>query len=71
VIEGERAGLAEGEGLEVHRRERSGGAFRRAVRLPWDIEESEVKAAQRNGVLTVTLPRRASTKPRALPVAAE
>ena len=71
VIEGDRSELADGGGLEVHRRERTGGAFRRAIRLPWEIEEAEVKAAQRNGVLTVTLPRRASTKPRAIPVAAE
>jgi HSP20 family protein len=71
VIEGDRSGLADGEGVEVHRRERTGGVFRRAIRLPWDIEEGEVKATQRNGVLTVTLPRRASTKPRAIPVAAE
>ncbi len=71
VIEGERVGLADGEGREVHRRERTGGVFRRAIRLPWEIEEGQVKAAQRNGVLTVTLPRRASTKPRAIPVAAE
>lgn len=69
VIEGERVGLP--EDIEAHRRERSPGAFRRAIRLPWEIEEGQVKAAQRNGVLTVTLPRREATKPRAIPVATE
>lgn len=71
VIEGNRGGLPENEGIELHRRERTGGAFRRAVRLPWEIEESQVKATQKNGVLAVTLPRREATKPRAIPVAAE
>lgn len=41
--------------------ERSYGRFERMIALPFAVEEDNVEAAFRNGVLTVTLPR--SAKP--------
>ena len=71
TLEGERKPEPEGEGVEFHRRERETGAFSRSVRLPYEVEETQVKAACRNGVLNVTLPRKESTKPRSIAVVAE
>lgn len=53
---------------ETLRQERVAGSFARSVRLPFEIEEDKVSATHRNGVLTVTLPRREATKPRSIPV---
>lgn len=39
--------------------ERSYGAFRRVLSLPDDVDQDGIRAAFRNGVLTITMPRRA------------
>ena len=38
-----------------HRVERSSGSFHRAFRLPFDVDSDNVKAAFKNGVLTVAI----------------
>jgi len=40
------------------------GTFRRALRLPTEIEAEKVEAKIANGVLTLTLPKAESTKPK-------
>lgn len=42
---------------EVHRVERSFGAFERHVPLPVEVDEAAVKATFVDGILTVTLPK--------------
>ncbi|MBP7276047.1 MAG: Hsp20/alpha crystallin family protein [Kiritimatiellae bacterium] len=69
TVEGERALELHGEDLEYHRQERGSGAFARAVRLPFEAEAEGVKAEYRTGILTIRIPRKESTKPRAIPVA--
>ena len=72
TLEGERAnGSPADDKAEAHRQERGTGAFARSVRLPFEIEEGKVGATHRNGVVTITLPRREATKPRAIAVTAE
>lgn len=43
--------------------ERSFGSFQRSLSLPSDVDEDKVEAAFKNGVLTVTLPKRPEARP--------
>ena len=56
----ERAGL--------HRRERLGGRFHRALTLPVEIDAEGVRAECRDGILALLLPRAARDKPRTVQV---
>jgi HSP20 family protein len=61
----------EKEGVTFHRRERPSGSFVRVVRLPTEVDANRVEAELRNGVLTVTLPKAESARPRKIHVAAK
>jgi HSP20 family protein len=63
VLKGQKRSLVEGESRKLHRRERSYGAFERALRLPPDIDAAAIKAVFDKGVLTITLPRSQPAKP--------
>ena len=52
----------------VHRRERLGGRFDRALTLPIEIDAEAVRAECRDGLLALLLPRAAQDKPRTIPV---
>jgi len=52
----------------VHASERFTGRFRRVVSLPDDVDPNQVKAAYRDGVLQVSIQRRASAQPRRIEV---
>lgn len=54
--------------LAVHRRERNTGRFARVLRLPVPVDASAVAATLRDGVLEVTLPRTAATRPRRIEI---
>ena len=69
TIEGERVGDEPSEDVVCHRAERGSGHFIRTVRLPFEVEADKVKASYSRGVLTVTLPRSAATKPTQINVA--
>ncbi|NBJ09302.1 Hsp20/alpha crystallin family protein [Microvirga arsenatis] len=43
--------------------ERTYGRFERRIPLPWEVQEDKIDAAFRNGVLTVTLPKSAESRP--------
>ena len=71
TLQGERveeSGVAE---EAYHRRERAAGKFVRTIRLPFEVESDKVRARYENGVLRITLPRKESTKPRRIAIAAE
>ncbi len=51
-----------------HRRERPTGPFQREIRLPSPVGEAPIDAVLRDGVLTVTLPKAAREKRRAISV---
>lgn len=51
-----------------HRIERSYGAFERSFTVPHTVDGEHVKADYKNGVLTVTLPKKESAKPRKINV---
>jgi len=58
------------EGVTYHRRERPVGSFTRMLRLPADVDAAKVEAKLTDGVLTITLPKAESAKPRKIEVKA-
>ena len=56
------------EERDWRRVERRRGAFERLVRLPGAVDAGRVKAEAKDGVLTVTLPKREEAKTRRIPV---
>ena len=59
TIKGEKKQEKEEKGKDTYRLERSFGAFRRDIPIPSEIEEGQVTARYKDGVLTVTLPKKA------------
>jgi HSP20 family protein len=57
TIRGEKKEESERKDGGVHVTERSYGAFRRAFTLPGPVDEAQVQAEFKDGVLRVTLPR--------------
>ena len=57
------------EKASVHRRERLGGRFDRAITMPVEIDSEGVKAEYRDGILALFLPRAESDKPKSIRVA--
>lgn len=53
----------------VYLAERSFGSFGRAFRLPGTVDPEQVKAAFKDGVLSITLPKRAEAKSRRIDIA--
>ena len=51
-----------------HRQERGYGHFTRAIELPEQVDANRVEAEFKNGVLTMTLPKREEAKPRRIEV---
>jgi HSP20 family protein len=70
TIRGERKGAAS-EGATFHRRERGAGEFVRSLRLPVAVETGRVEAQLRDGVLTLSLPKAESHRPRKIPIVTE
>ena len=58
----------EQEGVTYHRRERGTGSFNRVLPLPDEVDGDRVEAELRHGVLTVTLPKAESARPRKIQV---
>lgn len=70
TISGERkSALPEpGEKVAVHINERFDGAFRRVMSLPDDADPEAVEARLRDGVLRITVQRRAAARPRRITI---
>jgi len=67
TVDGERRVIVE-EGADYFRKERFDGAFHRVVTLPDDVDPEQVEAGYRDGVLRITIKRRAESKPRQIEV---
>ena len=52
----------------VHRRERLGGRFDRAIALPFEVDAEAVQAECRDGLLALLLPRAAKDRARTIQV---
>ena len=69
TLKGERKFEQEKNGHKgYHRIERSYGAFVRAFSLPETVNVDQVKADYKNGVLTITLPKKEVAKPKTINV---
>lgn len=68
TLKGERKFEQQQNGKGFHRIERSYGTFVRAFGLPDTVEAEKVKADYKNGVLTITLPKKEVAKPRTISV---
>jgi HSP20 family protein len=66
-IKGERKQPEQGEGM-WHRRERGHGSFSRVGELPQYVDSDKVTADLKQGVLTITLPKRKEAKARRVEV---
>jgi HSP20 family protein len=62
LIRGEKRQEWEKQNAGVYRMERRYGAFERVLSLPEDADPDRMEAKLRHGVLTVTMPRKPSTK---------
>lgn len=58
TIRGEKKQEKEEKEKNFYRMERSYGSFQRVLSLPEDADQEKISATFRNGVLTVTMPRR-------------
>ncbi|UCG91836.1 MAG: Hsp20/alpha crystallin family protein [candidate division WOR-3 bacterium] len=67
-LSGERKQESETKNKTFHRVERSYGRFKRTISLPSEIDAEKVKATYKDGILTVTLPKPESTKPKEIEV---
>ena len=69
AIKGERTFQApKGEGDGYHRIERSYGSFARYFTVPETVDADKIRADFRDGVLTVTLPKKEVAKPKSIKV---
>ncbi len=68
TLRGERRMEKEEKKENYHRVEMSYGSFTRSFSLPAIVDAEKIKAEAKNGVLTVTLPKKAEAKPRPITV---
>jgi len=69
-VSGEKIVQAEDEKAKYHRREREAGSFSRVITLPGQVDTNKVAATSENGILTVTLPKAETAKPKQISVKA-
>lgn len=67
-IEGERKQEKEEKGKKFHRVERYYGKFYRSFSLPANVDEAGIKAAFKDGMLNLSVPKTAKSKPKAVNV---
>jgi HSP20 family protein len=70
TIKGERKIPVEDEKSIYHRREREAGSFSRIINLPTQIDTGNVEAHSADGVLTLTMSKAESTKPKQIQIKA-
>jgi HSP20 family protein len=69
TVKGERKFEKKDGNTGFHRIERSYGQFVRCFSIPDTVDTENVKAEYKNGVLTLTLPKKEAAKPRTINVA--
>jgi HSP20 family protein len=70
-ISGEKRSEEKTEGDNWHRIERVFGRFQRSFYIPTDVDDKKIKAAYKDGILTITLPKREEAKRKEIPISVE
>ncbi len=70
-ITGERKDESEYKGTDSYRSERYFGRFQRNIPLPVSVQEDKIHAEYKDGILTVTCPKREETKRKQIEVKVE
>ena len=68
TVEGNRKPLDLKKDEVYHRQERISGNFKRSIELPFEVEANKVSASYKDGVLTITLPRKEEEKPKQIKI---
>ena len=68
TIKGEKKEEKKQDDHNYHRVERRYGTFQRSFTLPTQIQGNKVKAAYKDGVLTITMPKKEEVKPKEIPI---
>jgi HSP20 family protein len=68
TLSGERKLEEPADGVEYHRIERTAGKFNRSFYLPQTVKHDGIKAAYRDGILEVHVPKAEEAKPRQITV---
>ena len=68
VLRGERRPPSDLKPENVHRSERPQGPFMRSFSLPNNVDQAAIRAAHKNGVLEVTLPKKQEAKEKSIRV---
>lgn len=71
TLKGERKMDNEDKKSNYHRLESYYGSFVRSFRLPDTVDFEKINAEYKNGVLTITLPKKPEVKPREIPVSVQ
>lgn len=64
TLSGERQTVPAAEGTRTHLTERRAGPFQRRFALPKNVDGENVRAEFKNGILTISVPKREEVKPR-------
>jgi HSP20 family protein len=68
TLSGEKSGLGDIQADAFHRNERASGKFVRTIDLPLEIDDAQIRAEYKNGLLVVTLPKPERAKPKQISV---
>jgi HSP20 family protein len=68
TLSGEKGGVGDIKPEAFHRNERASGKFVRTIDLPAEIDEAQIQAEYKNGLLLVTLPKAEQAKPKQISV---
>lgn len=67
-VSGQKKITPEDENAKYHRREREAGRFSRIIELPDSIDTEKVEAGLSDGILTITIPKAETAKPRQITI---
>jgi len=68
TLSGEKSSVGDIRPEAFHRNERASGKFVRTIDLPMEVDESNIQAEYKNGLLLVTLPKAEKAKPKQITV---
>ena len=68
TVSGEKSGVGDIRPEAFHRNERASGRFVRSLDLPMEVDEANIQAEYKNGLMLITLPKAEKAKPKQINV---